>query len=346
MALRIALLEKTATAARFELLDAELAVVNALRRAVMSDVVNVAVDVASVRFATNTGTLHNEMLAHRLSLLPVCVSPGEVAAAADYVLELSADNPSGGGDVPVRHVWSTDVVVKERATGRRRDDLARRWFPRDGFTGDAMLLTSLKPGEAVAAEMSLAAGTPRTHGAAFGCTSVATFTYKVDAAMAAAARPSDPEEAADFDRLDALRCFRVDPETGEPTAFVFAIESTCAFTPEDIVEAALDALASKVRGMAPEVALGDAGVHTLLLRGEGHTLGNLFQATCFRELHGRGVSFVGYHVPHPLEDAVKVLVACGSADDVADVVERTRVAMMARVDAVRAAWRAATRKGP
>ena len=69
---KVKVLELSRYATKFELFDTDLAVANALRRIMISEVPTMTIDLVEVR--ENTSALHDEFLAHRLGLVPlVCV---------------------------------------------------------------------------------------------------------------------------------------------------------------------------------------------------------------------------------------------------------------------------------
>ena len=66
---KIKILELSRYATKFELYDTDLAVANALRRIMISEVPTMTIDLVEVR--ENTSALHDEFLAHRLGLVPL-----------------------------------------------------------------------------------------------------------------------------------------------------------------------------------------------------------------------------------------------------------------------------------
>lgn len=66
---KVKMLELSRYATKFELYDTDLAVANALRRIMISEVPTMTIDLVEVK--ENTSALHDEFLAHRLGLVPL-----------------------------------------------------------------------------------------------------------------------------------------------------------------------------------------------------------------------------------------------------------------------------------
>lgn len=69
---KIKILEHTKYTTKFELIETDLAVANALRRIMISEVPTMTIDLVEVR--ENMSALHDEFLAHRLGLVPLTSS--------------------------------------------------------------------------------------------------------------------------------------------------------------------------------------------------------------------------------------------------------------------------------
>jgi len=63
------ILDKTDEIIKFELYEANIALANALRRIMISEVPTMAIELVDIR--ENTTPIHDEFLAHRLGLIPI-----------------------------------------------------------------------------------------------------------------------------------------------------------------------------------------------------------------------------------------------------------------------------------
>lgn len=113
------------TAVRFTLAGASPAFANALRRAMISDVPTLAIE--DVRIYDNTSALFDEMLAHRLGLIPIrtdlesyvpresCSCGGAGCTACTVIYTLSAEGP--------RMVTSGDLIPQDAKVAPVQDNV-------------------------------------------------------------------------------------------------------------------------------------------------------------------------------------------------------------------------------
>jgi len=300
----------------FDAVGVDLAILNALRRLILTDVPTVgfrgeasaAGEPPSVEVLLNDGPLHNEIMQHRIGLLPVHFSEREVDAfnpATDgLTFELDVTNHGNG----LLDVTTRDIVAKRAGEATAE---AARLFPNDPVTHDAVLITSLRPGETLRFVATPVKSTPREH-AGFTAVSQCTYTFLGD-------------EAAHGDKgpLERERAYKRNAY-GDPTHVQFRLEVENGLSVRYLVDKAFELLAAKVQrarrgldeadetvvtqavGARPEVG-SDFTFHQ-----EDDTLGNVLQSLIHNDqvreplVPGAApdVRFVGYFCPHPLEETV------------------------------------------
>jgi DNA-directed RNA polymerase subunit L/DNA-directed RNA polymerase alpha subunit len=270
------------TAAAFEIRGVDLAVVNSVRRCIMTEVPTAAFRFDAgggqgqgIRILSNTSSLHNEFVGHRISLVPLGFSENQLETfdPTHYSFVLKVKNTGMTG---VRTVTTADVEVFDQTGARVKPEVSTALFPPSAVTGDHILLLRLKPsalgdgnGEEVSVECTATLGVGRDH-ARWSPVSSCFFRNKVDpgkaaaglrqhlddaiARRAAAGQPelSEAETArmsAQFATLDAHRCFYKD-EHGDPDVFEFVIESTTRLQPTYLFYKALRVLVGKLEAVA------------------------------------------------------------------------------------------------
>eukprot|EP00798_Chlamydomonas_sp_ICE-L_P011768 gene11768-biopygen3881 len=135
----------------FSVSGVDLCIVNSLRRAIIACVETASFDTlvppggggGGVRVLENTSVMHNEMLALRVSLVPLCLTPNELEnfAPGDYQCTLAVRNTGN----EVLDVVSGDFVVRDAAGVSFHTERLNRLFPVDQRSGDSVLLTVLRP---------------------------------------------------------------------------------------------------------------------------------------------------------------------------------------------------------
>jgi DNA-directed RNA polymerase subunit L len=309
---------------QFTLANTSYPYANTLRRAVMTHVAGVAfrsdppgivVENSDIKVIQNdSNTQPNELLAHRISLIPIHGVDPDTFDSDKYVFKLDIENTSADP----RDVKASDIQVYER---RKAADLSeslveipgKDFFVPNTITRDTCLITTL-PGKrsslvpTLKVEMRASVGTGKEH-ARFIPTSQATYGYTLDTnterrnayfeKWLITHKNVEPESLKqdetrrneldrEFKTMQIQRIYKLD-ENGEPNSFDFQIESIGTMAPRAIVERALIGLTkicapylSMDSGDLPDsitVIPSDAQMpgFDFLIKGEDHTLGNMLQ---------------------------------------------------------------------
>jgi DNA-directed RNA polymerase subunit L len=219
-----------------------------------------------VQIRKNTSVIFNEMLAHRLTLVPLGVRNLDSFDPKRYECVLSVKNDVRGPITAdtLRHVTAADFRVRERQENGTFTDLgapgSAALFPVDPITKEASLLITLRPQwnpEQPPEEVDMTAYPIVGRGRDFmGFSPVSQCSFEntrdedpvrqerfFTEWLAAFKKMSDPtalsaEQAAlyrqEWMTLGVQRCFLVD-ERGEPSSFSFTVESVGVRPVPDIV---------------------------------------------------------------------------------------------------------------
>lgn len=344
----------------FRMTPTHVSYANTLRRTMITEVETIAfrADIlptgatADVQILKNSTPMSNEMLAHRIGLLPIAVENPLAWNPDEYTFKLDVTNPTG----ELRDVVAADIQVFKKR-GPLEEDLpvpSVEFFHPDPVTRDTALLAVLKgkvgtqEPEALSFVAKATIGTGRENARFMPVTSRCAYGYTLDEdpdhrrevftrwltgskKMSQAdldANPAKKEELErEFATMEVQRCYKVD-ERGEPYSFDFLVESVGVLRPVYIVGRALDILQAKCLKYAsidsgslpPTLRVVPAEARGMMFdfvfQGEDHTLGNLLQTWMEQNLMDRGdITFVGYKVPHPLRDEMVVRVGVKGGKD-------------------------------
>jgi DNA-directed RNA polymerase subunit L len=350
------------TVLTFQMTPTHVSYANTLRRTMITEVETVAFranimpdgSTADVKISKNSTPMSNEMLAHRIGLIPVHVADPLSWNPEEYTFKLDIKNDSS----ELRDIVAGDIeVYKNRGPDEEPLKVpSHEFFHPDRVTQDTALLALLKgrigsqEPEALAFTAKATLGTGREHAAFMPVTSRCAYGYTLDddpdrmkeaftrwlkthKMLDAAGLEENSTKRAEFERefktMEVQRVFKVD-ERGEPYSFDFIVESAGVLDPIYVVRRAIDILIAKVlryasvdAGDLPEglkVIPADARMkgYDFIFQGEDHTLGNLLQTWMEQnQVDTEEITFVGYKVPHPLRDemVLRVGVASGLVAD-------------------------------
>lgn len=271
----------------FRLFNTNHIIANVLRRCILTRVrtVGFKVDLTStsdpgITIRKNTSVIFNEMLAHRISLLPVAVRDVDNFVPSNYqcVLQVKHDAKGPIQEDSMLHVTAGDFRILGKQEDGSFQDLglpaASAMFPPDPITKQTSLLVSLRPQwnqDQPPEEVDLTAypciGTGQEH-IGFSPVSQCSFKNTLDTNVArreeffkewlqnnkkvgTGAEGPTPEQTAQYRRewetLDIQRCFLVDAN-GEPNSFDFTVESVGVLSVPHIV---LEGLRAAIQLVAP-----------------------------------------------------------------------------------------------
>jgi len=345
---------------RFRMEPTHVTYANTLRRTIITDVETVAFasDIAGdgsttdVAISKNSTAMSNEMLAHRIGLLPIHVENPLEWDPDEYTFKLDITHDS----TEQRDVVASDIqVFKNR--GPEEEPLpvpSVQFFHPDPVTHDTSLLAILKgrvgtqEPEVLSFTARATVGTGRQNARFMPVTSRCAYAYTRDdseerkkelfTAWLTNHKKVNPTEIEsnstrkgelerEFATMEIQRCYKMDTR-GEPFSFDFVVESVGVLDPKYIVARALEVLQKKLLAYAsidsgdlPETLKmrpADARMKgfDFLFQQEDHTLGNLLSTWMERNMmENDEISFVGYKVPHPLRDEMLLRVGVESGKD-------------------------------
>ena len=359
------------TTLKFQLNPSNVTYANTLRRVMMTEVETIAFrtdiiengSTSDVKITENSTPMSNEMLAHRIGLLPIHIQKPLDWNPDEYLFKMDVKNESA----EPRDVVASDITVLQNR-GADEEPLpvpSVQFFHPDPITKDTALLSVLKGRvgtqvpESIVFTGKATIGTGREN-ARFNPVTKCAYGYTID---------TDPEKKKElftkwltthkkvtmselesnevrrgemereFATMEVQRCYLKDAK-GEPYSFDFIVESVGVLDPVYIVRRALEVLEAKTlhyaaidSGDLPEtmkVRPADARMKgfDFYFKKEDHTLGNLLATWMEQNLMDSGeVTFVSYKVPHPLRDEMLIRVG---VEDGLETTARAALAKAAR----------------
>jgi DNA-directed RNA polymerase alpha subunit/DNA-directed RNA polymerase subunit L len=314
----------------FKANDVDLSIVNSLRRVILSEVENVGFffdptdfsDDKDIMILENDSPLHNEFLQHRIALIPINVNTKELENwdKDKYKFVLKKENKSG----TLLNVYSSDFEVVDTKTNTVHADLSKRWFPADPISKQHIIITKLqpKPKSKLHIEAYASMGTP-IKSASFGMVSNISIEFAVDDKVAQKElvkflennkeKSSVESLTHQFNSIERERHYKRN-KYREPNVFNIRMTSECTIPCKYIFQKAINILQQKVinfQNSSYEIVNHNM-LFSIIITDENHTLGNLYQSLVFNHYirentdNTFGINYIGYNVPHPLENILLI----------------------------------------
>lgn len=320
----------------FKLNDIDKSLVNALRRTIMSDIPTFKFrtepyEKNDVKIFKNTCALHNEFLTHRIGMIPVYIEDPDSFDPSRYYFRINKKNDTES----IVDVTTEDINVFYLDDSQEEKEIeSSKFFKPNEITNEYIVITKLKPdqfgndnGEELQLEAKLSIGTGKEN-AGYSPVSKVVFFNSVDekevkneikrilAEREVTEKLSNEQKQRikrSFENFEAYRHFHKD-KNGHPNKFNFEIESIGALSVYQIMNNALDIIEKNINyfNMVIDSENDDIEINEsltvmeaidIIIKGHGHTLGNILQSYLFRNFveEGDKLQFVGYKIPHPLK---------------------------------------------
>jgi DNA-directed RNA polymerase subunit L len=338
------------TKLRFRLSPTEYPYANTLRRVILAEVETVGFradiltdgSTSDIKITKNTTPMSNEMLAHRIGLLPIFVDAPMSWKPEEYTFSLNVKNES-----PVTiDVNAADIEVFQNTDDGPVKVPNVNFFHPDPVTRSTALIAVLKGkiGQQDAEEFAFTAkatvGIGREN-ARFIPVSQCSYKYTLNEdpdqqkeyfmkwlmdykKVNFAELETDDIRRGEFERefktMEIARCYMKNAD-GEPNSFDFEIETMGPLTLKYIVARALDVIQEKLvkytsldTGSLPTnmrigPSLKKMKGFDVVFENEDHTLGNMLQSWMdATQIDTRLITYVGYEIPHPLKDEMMMSV--------------------------------------
>ena len=329
-------LQKKGNKMTFVIKDLDLALVNGIRRVILSEIPNVALafDTSTdnnhdVSVHTNTSSLHNEYIMHRISLIPFHFDEDSIHSfdASKYIFRLQKKN----NGTSIISVTTADIKVFDEKGKEYKKTFCDRIFPRDPITNDHILITRLHPnpynpekGEELDIEFKLCKDIGKRHCRWCPVSQCCFVNVKDDKAVEVALKEKlrsaeeakgsklTPDEKTSittrFHAVDAHREFKKN-KYGDPCEFLFKLETECAMRPEYLVFNALAIIHDKVMKLASDDSTirikeyPNLNMFDVHVENENHTLLNVLQSFLYNKNirdANTDLTYAGYTQLHPL----------------------------------------------
>lgn len=324
---------------KFTLSGINVSLANAIRRTVLSDIPTLAFDAENKEYCqieTNTGRLHNEILKHRLSCIPIHMNELDVLPG-NYVMELDKCND---GDNMI-YVTTEDFKIKNKTTNNYlTTEETRNIFPSSPKTNMFIDFARLRPkigptipGEHIKLNCEFVVRTSKDSNT-YNVVSKCAYGNTIDAVKAKEvwegieskmrAEESTSTEIAfqkkNYYLLDAQRSYLND-------SFDYVIQTVGVYSNKDIIKKACVMLQNKLVELVQNI---DSDIipitvsettmdncYDVVLENEDYTLGKTLEYILYEKYYNgeKILTFCGFKKFHPHNDDSTLRIAFGQPAD-------------------------------
>jgi len=312
----------------FEINNIDLAIINGIRRVILTDIPIPGIigeklenDDPSVDIVINNGALHNEIIIHRIGLLPICLKEEEIDNYEDNSIhiELNVKNITN----KTIDVCTDDITATRNSVNISKEEL-KDIFPANKISNDHILITRLRTGEHLHFKAKVVKRKGRDN-ASFNPVSLSNFSYIQD--------PKEADKKTNI--LDKERSYYKN-KYGDPMRFKFDIESiNHNIGPKYLISKSIDIIINKLELLKRELNSESSdkvkiqqfqdieGTYEFIIEDEDDTLGNIIQSyihNYFIRENNKfkdkiSCTYIGYICPHPLKALMILRISLENVSD-------------------------------
>ena len=308
----------------FTIEDANVSVVNAVRRTILTDIPTVVFDTTkeNVEFSVNTCKLHNEILKQRLGCIPVHIK--DIEGIDDLVIECEVNNDTDSlVYVTTKHFQILNKNTNKYLTQEQVDKI----FPPDDLTKDYILFTRLRPkisndipGEMIKFKTKFKVGTAKQDGM-YNVVSTCSYGFTPDKVE----QHNQWQEISQKLEENNITATKIEQERKNwytlqakriyiPNSFDFKVESIGVFTNRELVHLACDniikrlnVISTKSDNQSIELKRNTTSMINstdIILPNEDYTIGKVLEYILHMEYYKKVnlLSYVGFIKKHPHDD--------------------------------------------
>ena len=325
----------------FQINNIDISVINSLRRTILADIPIVVFKTFpysknQCTIYENTSHLNNEIIKHRLSLIPIHITDKSIPLE-NYNLEINITNNTKN----IKYVTTEDFKIKDITTNKYISNADNKdIFPPNKITGDYIDFVRLKPnladninGEKLHLTSKLSIGTADEDGS-YNCVSICTYSNTCDTikqntiwSEKAKELSKDPDIDIEYEKknwylLEGLRCYIQD-------SYQFKLKSIGIYDNRTIIKTAIKILINKCNNFITDLN-GDntyisisesdnsiAHSYDIKLVNEDYTLGKVLELL-FYNLYYEGnktINFCGFIIEHPHDNFCIIRIAFKNITD-------------------------------
>ena len=308
----------------FQMDNAHVSIVNALRRVILSEINTVVIrgfphEENDIDCIKNTCRFNNEVLKHRLINIPIHIADENIDISK-YILIIKKKNDTDS----IVNITTQDFIIKHQNGSYLSNEAVQQIFPPNNITKEYILFTRLRPaiGTHPGEEIHIEATFTRSNAmedSAYNCVSTCSYIFTPDKVKQKQAwdvkrksLDSNVEDDEilrienDFYAIDAKRIYK-------SNSFQFTIESIGVYENDVILKKACYVLQQKcndykekVETKEIEIKDGDCvnRAFDIILENDNYTFGKILEYALY-ELYfknEKSLSFISYKKTHPHDD--------------------------------------------